>query len=613
MKKKLHLLILLITICGYGQTPIYQFNFDGNANNSGTATVTTPFATGATYVNGRNGDSNGAIACPNNYAAAVCPSLPVGNSARTLSCWVQLFRTSQNNNPIPTRIIGWGNNANGQAFGLDLSSSATAPFTNLNFYFWGSANDLIQSYSVVDSQWIHLAFVYDGVNASTYLNGTLLGTQPRTINTVAPGGINKLVLGKYAGDVAGGIPTFNMDDLKIYDTALSASQILSLYNNNASVNQPVISNVSSTAPTPDSITIMYEVNPGGASTIASISVTGFGDGIGSVYESPAIIGNTTQSLSYTITGLMPGKCYSYSVQANNSAGSSAPSTTKAFCTLNEDFKKTPVYHFEFNGNTQDKNDPSVAFTNPNSGFVDNNTAIRLNNNVQSVNLPYLAQGANLRTVAVRVLFESGALAQENNVFSYGSAVNNQSFGYNQTNAAQGAHYYWGSNDIGFNNPVNFGTYYTMVFVYEGMDILVYKDGVQVAMGSFTPNTIGTMFRLGRTTTGVGGYFNGRIDDLRIYNDALNSSDVSDLHLTLSGEKFESGNLKFSFFPNPAAEVLKIEMTTAIKSVAIYSLQGQEMLTGTAAEINVAHLASGMYFVKVQDAQGNTATQKLMIQ
>lgn len=315
-------MLLFATIC-FGQSPIYEFNFDGNTNNSGTAAVTTPFQ-GASHVLGRNGSANGAIAVPNNFAAAVCPSLPLGNSARTLSCWVQLFR-DRNSQAILTRIVAWGNNATAQAFGLDLAFQVNFPYSALNFYFWGAANDLIQSHNVVDSQWVHLAFVYNGTAASTYINGALVASRSVTINTVAPGGINKLALGKYAGDVSGGVPAVNMDDLKIYDVALTQAQITSLYTNNSipSITLPLVSNVSSSL-IHEGANISYAVNAGGASTTTSVLYGQTATANELVATGTTATGTTntacTATTQYNLSAAAAGTTMYYRIQATNSEG-----------------------------------------------------------------------------------------------------------------------------------------------------------------------------------------------------------------------------------------------------------------------------------------------------
>lgn len=606
MKKLLLLFFGFAATMNYAQTPVYQFNFDGDMTNSGSSTNFGPWTSAGsgsvTYVNNRSGQANKAIYIPNtvNFSAAAL-NLPVGNASRTLSFWAK-FVNDTDNKTFPA--VGWGNNLSNQAFGFWRNGVQNS------YYTWGTGNDynIPQTNTQIQANnngWVHIAMTHNGSTLTIYYNGVDAGNYSRTLNTLQ---LN-LYLNRLVNSSAGTGDAIQLDDLKIYDTALTASEILSLYNPNATGNPPVISNVSNSSPTSTSTTVTFDLNPGGSTTTTSIVVTAFGDLISGVYNGPTATGTTTQQLTYTITGLNPATCYTYRVEANNNA-SFVQSPTQVFCTADANSNKTPVYHFEFNGNTQDKNDPSVSFQNPNSGFTDGNTAIRLNDNVQALNLPYLPLGSKHRTVAIRMLFESGALSQTNTVFSYGTATAGQSFGYTQESAAQGLQYLW-ANDIPFSNPVNFGTYYNMVFVYDGQGTKVYKDGVLVGSGTAIPNTIGTMFRLGRTTSGIGGFFNGRVDDLRIYNEALNATEVTQLTNSLSNSAFEE-NLQFTLYPNPAENIINVGLENALKSVEIYSLQGQKVMVATTSQINISELTAGMYLVTVQDSQGAIATQKLVV-
>lgn len=591
------------------QTPIYEFNFNNTMANtfgSGSISPWTEVNVGGfnsvAYVVDRNGQANSAINIPSTTSfTANAPLLPQLNNARTISFWVK-FIGDTDNKIFP--IAGWGSGVSNQAFGFWRNGVQNT------FYTWGAGNDYTfpstnAQQQAVNNGWVHIAMTYFNATTLTiYYNGSSLGNYNRILNTTGTVlSLNRLVNGS-----VGTATATQIDDLKIYDTALTAAQVLNLYNPNALGNSPVISNVSNSSPTSNSAFINFSLNPGGTTTTTSISVTALGAGIGSVFNGPTASGNTTQQLSYNITGLNPETCYTFRVIASNSA-STQQSPTQMFCTNDANFNKTPIYHFEFNGNTQEKRDASLAFGNPNSGFV-NNTAIRLNNNVQAINLPFLPQGFKPRTVAIKVFFESGALSQTNNVFSYGTATTSQSFGYDQETAIQANHYFW-SNDNIFSNPVNFGTYYTMVFVYDGLDTRIYKDGIQVDISSNTPNTAGTIFRLGRTTTGLGGFFNGRVDDLRIYNDTLSATEVAALGNSLSNESFSNNNLKFSLYPNPSNSILNVDLSNELKLVEIYSLGGQKVLSSMEKRVNISNLSSGIYMIRVQDVDGNVATQKLM--
>ena len=612
MKKTLLTLALaLACVGGYAQTPVYQFDFDGDMNNSGTGTFTqwTTAGTGAvSYVPNRLGQANKAINIPNNLTFTNiggynAPDLPAGNSSRTLSFWVK-FINDTDNKTYP--IVGWGSSLPNMAFGFWRTGSQNS------YYTWGAGNDynIPQTNAQIQASnngWVHIAMTHNGSTLVIYYNGVAQGDYGRGLDTYGP---SFLVLNRLVNAAANGSgDAFQLDDLRIYNTALTPAEILALYNPSAGATPPLISGVYFGSATPSSASVHFSLNPGGAVTTTNIVVTQYGAGIGGVYPGPTVSGNNTQDLQVVVPGLTPGTCYLYHIEASNSAGNAAVSPDKMICTRGADFSKTPIYHFEFNGNTYDTKDQDVAFQNPNSGYTNGDTAIRLDNNPQALSLPFLPLGSEKRTVAVRLQFEPNVA--QGDIFSYGSATDNQSFGYTQTSSTTGSHYFWGNNDIQFPNALNAGIWYDMVFVYDGMDTKIYRDGVQVGQGSMAPNTIGNMFRLGRTTTGLGGYFNGRIDDLRIYNDPLNSSDVADLHQALSTTIFSERAL-FSLYPNPSSGKVNIVLQDDLESVAVYSMQGQQVLFATSNQLDVSALSKGIYLVTVTNQKQQQSSAKLVV-
>ena len=54
------------------------------------------------------------------------------------------------------------------------------------------------------------------------------------------------------------------------------------------------------------------------------------------------------------------------------------------------------------------------------------------------------------------------------------------------------------------------------------------------------------------------------------------------------------------------------MENEVKSVEIYSLQGQKVLTSNSKNINVSNLSKGMYLVRIEDSNNAVSTQKLII-
>ena len=70
---------------------------------------------------------------------------------------------------------------------------------------------------------------------------------------------------------------------------------------------------------------------------------------------------------------------------------------------------------------------------------------------------------------------------------------------------------------------------------------------------------------------------------------------------------------FKIYPNPATNNFTIETENDIKSVEIYSIQGQKVSTSNSKNIDVSNLSKGMYMVRIEDSNNAIATQKLVLE
>jgi hypothetical protein len=79
---------------------------------------------------------------------------------------------------------------------------------------------------------------------------------------------------------------------------------------------------------------------------------------------------------------------------------------------------------------------------------------------------------------------------------------------------------------------------------------------------------------------------------------------------LSTSDFDSNS--FSFYPNPAKDVVNFSSTTTIENIAFYNVLGQEVLikqiNSKEITVDVSSLVSGTYIVKLN---GNTQNIKLI--
>ena len=156
-------------------------------------------------------------------------------------------------------------------------------------------------------------------------------------------------------------------------------------------------------------------------------------------------------------------------------------------------------------------------------------------------------------------------------------------------------------------------------VYDGTTLYFYEDGILQIFGNLNLSTLGTTLYIGAASnsSGLGANQNNiYLDDFQVYNQWFTAQGVYGLYLSqntsvLSSQTFNSNNLKAAIYPNPASDNFTIEMENEVKSVEIYSLQGQKVLTETGKNINVSNLSKGIYLVRIEDMDSAVVTKKLI--
>lgn len=202
------------------QNPIQEFNFNGTLNNTAN---TTSFIGANNFVADRAGLVKGAQRLTNKAMEAVVDNLPQGNGPRSVSIWVKLNDIASAN-----YIWGYGTAYNAQYCGL-LQQGTTSSNSDLSLAGWGASNDVIVSTPLAKDTWYNYTITYDGKVSKIYRNGELLKsaegiTRSTKGNIFRLGEINTTV----------GINA-DIDDLKIYDVALTLEQVIALYNSSKPV------------------------------------------------------------------------------------------------------------------------------------------------------------------------------------------------------------------------------------------------------------------------------------------------------------------------------------------------------------------------------------------
>lgn len=192
---------------------IAEYNFNNTYNN---VNGTVPFTNnaGLSFVADRNGNANSAINIANTGTRATILNLPYGNNPRTISLWVKLnvMRADYN------MIFSYGQQSNSSSNGGSINAGGVMYLGYNNNFQAPSTTNAINT-------WYHIVYTYDGTNAKIYKNGTFLGTTTKSWNTLNNSDAFDLGVG------VGGELWFNgaIDDLQIYNYALSDSQVSNLY------------------------------------------------------------------------------------------------------------------------------------------------------------------------------------------------------------------------------------------------------------------------------------------------------------------------------------------------------------------------------------------------
>ncbi|MCC9064250.1 LamG domain-containing protein [Flavobacterium piscisymbiosum] len=229
MKKLLLTLMFVSYLNVNAQNPIQEFNFNGTLNNTAN---TTSFIGANNFVADRAGLVKGAQRLTNKAMEAVVDNLPQGNGPRSVSVWVKLNDIASAN-----YIWGYGTAYNAQYCGL-LQQGTTSSNSDLSLAGWGASNDVIVSTPLAKDTWYNYTITYDGKVSKIYRNGELLKsaegiTRSTKGNIFRLGEINTTV----------GINA-DIDDLKIYDVALTLEQVIALYNSSKPVRIAAVEPVS---------------------------------------------------------------------------------------------------------------------------------------------------------------------------------------------------------------------------------------------------------------------------------------------------------------------------------------------------------------------------------
>jgi len=189
---------------------VARYDFQGDTKDvSGFGIDASSFGTVNSDVDrfGRSASSYSFAGTFGNFLRAADTNLPKGANPRTACMW---YRSVSGDFAVP---FAYGVTGSRTAIWLQAQSIAR---------FWTEGTDLDTNVNIPHSIWRHVCIVYNGTNSMVYVNGRLIDSQPRAVNTGSDGFIyigSWLNTREYGGSI---------DDVRVYNRALSTNEISAL-------------------------------------------------------------------------------------------------------------------------------------------------------------------------------------------------------------------------------------------------------------------------------------------------------------------------------------------------------------------------------------------------
>jgi hypothetical protein len=145
----------------------------------------------------------------------------------TVALWVKDDTAASTLATLAHRLVSWNDGTTSLGVGL-----GTITGTTRMFYIQNQASDGIQlsTLTAVGTGWQHIAATYDGVSTyHLYINGVLDDSVTTSAIGVFTGNSTTLYVGQRGDGAAGTFVNGAMDDVRIYNRALTQSDITMLY------------------------------------------------------------------------------------------------------------------------------------------------------------------------------------------------------------------------------------------------------------------------------------------------------------------------------------------------------------------------------------------------
>jgi len=288
MKKQLLALgLTVLTSAAMAQIPasglVDYYDFDNNL--IGWSGNVLPNAS-EDFVDDRFGNPLSSLDVQTQFDSLQISNLPIGNDARTVAFWFK------NTDDAVHSYFNYGFTTNHFGIVYDGSDILISGASE-------GGHDIGYTYS---ENWTHIAATFNNGTLWVYLDGVFVSTAALTF-TVAANPVSRIGFSPYLGDYAG----FYMDNLAIYNRALSASEITELYSATTATSvSDITANPVATYPNPATTSVMLD----GIETGSTITLV---DALGRTVKTAIATATRTE---VSLSGLNQG-VYTIQVQEGN--------------------------------------------------------------------------------------------------------------------------------------------------------------------------------------------------------------------------------------------------------------------------------------------------------
>jgi hypothetical protein len=477
------------------------------------------------------GDPSTAISLQDGSAAgSASPTLPIGNSSRSVETWFEIPSGSG----AAGDIIGWGQPGTDNAFDVGIGQNYAVVDG------WNDTHYFSTPYPINDGVWHQLVVTYDGATISLYLDGTLIGTSHfgSTLNTLP----SSLWIGSNVQNNNGPGNGVGLAQLSVYPGVLSATVVAAHFAASGNSRPTAPSALTAEAGT-NQVTVSWTAATSATSAITSYLVTAY-DGT-TPQNAEAVAGSDTSAV---LSGLKAGTKYTFTVVARNHYGPGPPATSPAATPTGTatTYASTvladgPVAYYRLgdsattlmadsSGKRANGTYNASSVTLGVAGAISNDpdTAAETNGGPLGTATPLLPSEQHARTVVAWVNPTNGG---QQYVVGWGQTSNSEGF---SVGFAQNDIYvdeYGNTLTFATTASVTSGAWHQIAVTADGTAATAYLDGKSLGTQSF-PVTLDTApdstLYLGAAVWGGTGLY-GDLDEVAIFPTELSSTAISSLY------------------------------------------------------------------------------------